>query len=77
VHRIKILNDPCPHFKRQASKYAHLLEMHKDMSTIKRKDRFIRYNPRYQRWYVYTLLEVPQVRGNFDNVVSAVFNALN
>jgi len=76
VHTVKILIDPCPHFKRQASKYAYLLEMHNDISTIKRRDRFIRYTPRNQRWCVYTLLDTPQIRGKFTNVVSAVFHAL-
>jgi hypothetical protein len=50
--------------------------MRRDINAVKRGERFIRYNPKQQRWCVYTLMSVPQIRGSFSTVIGAVFNAL-
>jgi hypothetical protein len=68
--------DTCPHFTRQAAKYEHLLELHKDTQKIKRGERFIKYKPSKQHWSVYTQADIPQACGHYTNVMSAVFYAL-
>jgi hypothetical protein len=76
VRKVKTLIDRCPHFNRQALKYAHLLEVTSDTASVKRNERFIRYNPTRQTWCVYTHSKTPQIYGRYTNVMSAVFHAL-
>jgi hypothetical protein len=76
VRKVKTLIDRCPHFTRQALKYAHLLEITRDTTNVKRNERFIRYSPTRQTWCVYTQSNDPQIYGRYNNVMSAVFHAL-
>ncbi len=76
MRKVKTLINPCPHFARQALKYAHLLEITHDTTNVKRNERFIKYSPARQVWCVYTHNDTPQIYGRYTNVMSAVFHAL-
>ena len=80
MRKVKTLTKRNPIFLQTAYKYDHLIDLQNDDRFIKSGERFITYNAERKIWSVYRMpkdREKPRrLSGNYDNLISAVYCAL-
>jgi hypothetical protein len=80
MRKVKTITQRNPIFLQTAYKYDHLIDLQNDDRFIKSGERFITYNADRKIWSVYRMpkdREKPRrLSGNYDNIISAVYCAL-
>ena len=81
MRKVKTITQRNPIFLKTAYKYDHLIDLQNDDRFIEAGERFITYDAERKVWRVYKMpkdRDKPRrLSGAFDNVISAVFCALN